>query len=131
MNLVVYRPTALLIMKKNYITIAKSLGIVLPACLMISSVEAKAVNVDNENIALIQKEKENVQESRLATNSVKDRIVLSFNSDPQTSRLQFDHTNIHTDYTVSHTNVHANNRYQNQHSDSPAKHVDHHSNSKV
>ena len=116
-------------MKKNYFTIAKSLGIVLPACLMTSSVEAKAANVDNENIAIIQKE--NVQESQLATNSVKDRIALSFNSDPQTSQLQFDHTNIHTDYTVSHTDVHANNRYQNQHSNTPAKHVNHHSNSKA
>lgn len=118
-------------MKKNYITIAKSLGIVLPACLMTSSVEANATNVDNGNIVIIQKEI--MQKTQLASNPVKDRIVKCYNSESTISPYQIDHTNVHANYNVSHTNVHTNYRYSGGHTDThsntPAYHVNDHSNS--
>lgn len=118
-------------MKKKYITIAKSLGIILPACLLASHVEAKAVNgkdVFNNGVA-VQKDSKN------QSNPIKDRIVQSFNEDPQTTLYQIDHTDVHANYTISHTNVHADyiydGKHTNLHSNTRAYHVDDHSNSAV
>lgn len=119
-------------MKKKYLTIAKSLGIILPACLLASSVEAKAAenvkDVLNNGIAVLN-------DSKNQSNPIKDRIVQSFNEEPQTTLFQIDHTNIHANYTISHTNVHTDyvidRNYTNQHSNTPAYHVNDHSNSAV
>jgi hypothetical protein len=119
-------------MKKKYITIAKSLGIILPVCLLASPVEAKAVDnvkdgLNNEIVVL------NNSENQL--NPIKDRIVQSFNEEPQTTLSQIDHTNIHANYKISHSNVHTNYRidgnHTDQHSNTPSYHVNDHSNSAV
>ena len=117
-------------MKKKYLTIAKSLGIILPACLLASPIEAKATNnvkdVLNNGVAILNN-------SKKQSNPIKDRIVQSFNEEPQTALFQIDHTNVHANYTISHTNVHTNYRIDGKHTDSHsntrAYHVDDHSNS--
>ena len=119
-------------MKKKYLTIAKSLGIILPACLLATPVEAKTVDnvkdVLNNGVAISHGPKKQ-------SNPIKDRIVQSFNEEPQTALFQIDHTNVHANYTISHTNVHANYRidgnHTDQHSNTPSHHVNDHSNSAV
>lgn len=123
-------------MKKKYITIAKSLGIVLPACLLATSVEASATtikDVANEEISIQQNV--NQTNSHLMSNPVKARIVQSYNSETIISPYQIDHTNIHANYRIDHTNVHTDFRidgsHTDQHSNTRAHHVDSHSNSPV
>lgn len=118
-------------MKKDFISIAKGLGIVLPACLLASTIEAKATNVKNslnDDFSIVQKEKSD-------SNPIKDLIVNSFNSEPQTSPYQITHSDVHANYTIPHTNVHANvtvdNQHSNSHSNTKAMHCDTHSNSKI
>ena len=102
-------------MKKKYITIAKSLGIVLPACLIASVVEVTAANSENSDIAVFKKEK--CAKGTTASNSVKDRIVKSFNSESTFSPYQIDHTNVHADYTIAHSDVHTDYVYNRKHTD--------------
>ncbi len=120
-----YRSTAILIMKKNYLRIAAGLGIILPACLIATTAEAKTAEAKD----LIS------TEVSVESNSVKDRIAQSFNVDPQQSPFQLVHSNIHANYTIPHTNIqnnyYAGERYVNTHSNTPQKHVDTHSNSNV
>lgn len=118
-------------MKKKYITIAKKLGIVLPACLLFSSIEANAENENSSELATVQKE--DVSNLHIKLNPVKERIVQSFNSETTFSPYQIDHTNIHANHRISHTNIHADyvydRKHTNDHSNTPAHHVNDHSNS--
>ncbi len=119
-------------MKKKYLTIAKSLGIVLPVCLLASPADAKAA--DNVKAVLINGVA-TLSSPQNQSNPIKERIVQSFNEEPQTALFQIDHTNVHTNYTISHTNVHTNYRidgkHTDRHSNTPSKHVNDHSNSAV
>lgn len=118
-------------MKKNYLKIAKGLGIILPACLLASTAEAKnaeaAGAVKTEIVA-----EANLQSE---SNAVRDRISESFNQEAETSPYQIAHSNVHANYTISHTNVHTDysvqNKHQNSHSNTPSKHVNDHTNSKL
>lgn len=115
-------------MKKKYITIAKSLGIIIPACLLASPVEAK--EVDNVKDAL-NNGVSVLNDSRNQSNPIKDRIVKSFNEEPQTTLYQIDHTNVHSDvvrHTDTHTDQKTDNGYINYHTNNTPPHVDTHSN---
>ena len=128
----VYRSTAITIMKKNFIDIAKCLGIALPACLMASTAEASMAKVSSLTDVITQ---EKVTSSQVEPNSVKDRIIQAFNEETTESPYQIAHTNVHANYRVSHTDVHNNywdgNYHSDSHSNTPSKHVDDHSNSKI
>lgn len=113
-------------MKKKYYTIAKSLGIILPACLLASPTEAKAADNVNNGVAIIN-------DSQNQLNLIKDRIIQSYNEEPQTTLFQIDHTNLHANHKYPHSNVHAdyvvNKQHTNDHSNTPPTHVNDHSNS--
>lgn len=115
--------------KKTFIQIAKSLGIVIPACLLVSTVEANAANLPSNG------KKNDVLKSGVESNLIKDRIIKCYNLENQESPYQIAHTNVHANYRISHTNVHTDfytgNRYTDSHSDTPQKHVNDHSNSAV
>ena len=128
----VYRSTAISIMKKNFIDIAKCLGVTIPACLMASTAEANMAKATSLTDAICQ---ENVTSSQVKQNSVKDRIIKAFNEEATESPYQIAHTDIHANYRVSHTDRHNNywdgNYHSDSHSNTPSKHVDDHSNSKI
>ena len=120
-------------MKKNYLTIAKGMGIILPACLIASAADAKAssgTELENNEVAVHQ---EGLTKPFFSSNSVKDRIIQSYNCESEESPYQITHTNVHANYTVPHTNVHSDrtykNKHTNSHSNTPAKRVNQHSNS--
>lgn len=120
-------------MKKNFIEIAKGLGIAIPVCLLASTAEASVAKVTSIEDVI---GKEKVASLQVEKNSVKDRILQAFNAEETESPYQIAHTNAHANYRVSHTDVHNNQWYgNNQHSDShsntPSQHVDDHSNSKI
>lgn len=116
-------------MNKDFIKIAKTLGIVLPACLLVSTAKANLADV-NDGV-----NNEYLASSQVVTNSVKDRIVQSFNSESKDSPYQITHTNVRNNYTIPHTNVHTNftvsGKHTDQHSNTKAKYVNSHSNSMV
>ena len=119
-------------MKKNYLAIAKGLGIILPVCLIASASEASASNgTELENKVAVHQD--GLKKPLFSSNSVKDRIVQSYNCESEESPYQITHTNVHANYTVPHTNVHTDrtykNKHTNSHSNTPAKRVNQHSNS--
>lgn len=118
-------------MKKNFITIAKGLGIVLPACLLASTAEARTPVIKDD----AKSEVTIPHDSQLESNPVKERIAQSFNLESETSPYQVTHSNVHANYTIPHTNVHSNvtvdNQHYNSHSNTKAMHCDTHSNSKI
>ena len=120
---------------KKFIKIAKNLGIVLPACFLPSTTEAKETNGDNivnNEITILH---EDLANSHHESNSVKARIIQSYNSESTISPYQIGHTNVHANYKIKHTNTHANynvkKKHVNSHSNTPSKHVNDHSNSKI
>lgn len=119
-------------MKKNFIEIAKGLGIAIPVCLLASTAEASMSKVTSLTDVMPQK---TVTNSQVEPNSVKDRIIQAFSEEATESPYQIAHTNIHANYRVSHTDVHNNywdgNYHSDSHSNTPSRHVDDHSNSKI
>ena len=72
-----------------------------------------------------------LNDSRNQSNPIKDRIVQSFNEEPQTTLYQIDHTNVHSDevrHTDTHTGQKTDNGYINYHTNNTPPHVDTHSN---
>ena len=121
---------------KKYVSIAKKLGIVLPACLLTSIAEAKKTSInDAVNNEITIPQDDNLTNSLFESNPIKDRIAQSFNSESKISPYQIGHTNVHANYRTSHTDVHSdyavNNRHSNSHSNTPSHHVNDHSNSKI
>ena len=118
-------------MKKNFITIAKGLGIVLPACLLASTAEARTPVIKDD----AKSEVTIPNDSQPESNPVKERIAQSFNLESETSPYQITHSDVHADTTIPHTDVHANvnvdGKHTNSHSNIKPYHCDTHSNSKI
>ncbi len=120
-------------MKKNFIEIAKGLGIAIPVCLLASTAEAGVAKMTTiEDAISLQK----VTSLKAEKNPVKDRIIQAFNEEEVESPYQIAHTNAHANYNVPHTNVHSNymtgnDSHVDSHSNTRGYHVDDHSNSKI
>ena len=120
-------------MKKNFIEIAKGLGIAIPVCLLASTAEAGVAKMTTiEDAISLQK----VTSLKAEKNPVKDRIIQAFNEEEVESPYQIAHTNAHANYNVPHTNVHSNymtgnDSHVDSHSNTRGYHVDDHSNSRI
>lgn len=116
---------------RKYVLIAKGLGLLLPACMIVSTASAETMVKDTENNEVAVSSRS--AECRI--NDVKKRFLQSHYVESLPSSSQLDHTNVHADYTIDHTNVHTDivvsNRHSNQHTNTPSKYVNHHSNSPV
>lgn len=114
----------------KFITLAASLGISVPACLLATSLQGQAT-VLKTTFPLHK-----VSNNAATNNLVKDKIVKVYNAVEQTPSTQLAHTDVHCNYTISHTNVHTDyslnsNHHINQHSNTPDHHENCHSDSLV
>lgn len=114
----------------KFIQVAASLGIAVPACLIILAQKSEA------SIAKVKLPQLKIELGLEHSNPVKEKITKLLNIDIDDSTYQqLAHTDVHANYTVSHTNVHSNyyvNDYHtDSHSNTNAYHCDTHSDSPV
>lgn len=107
-------------MKKDYLKIAASLGIAVPACLLASSIHAEATTGTVKSAGV---------ETKLFSNPVKDRMIQFYNAEEQTPIMEIAYTNTHANVSAKHTNQHSDYPHTNQHTDRDNNYCPSHTNS--
>lgn len=116
--------------KAKFITLAASLGIAVPACLLGISQDSQATVAKTPLIP------QNSKVIKLdVKNPIKEKIINNYNVNEQTPAFELVHSNVHANYTISHTDVHTDfnvgRHHTDQHGNTPAHHVDSHHNARI